>query len=89
MPVEFTFSFWVIKVSDSSSNINSRSYDIMNAFGRLYFTANTTGTSGTHQIKLKVILDNDGSSVSIPSSTELSLPFDKWTKISISLESLS
>jgi hypothetical protein len=68
MPVEFTFSFWVIKIDDDSSAFDSASFDLVNAFNRLYFTANATGTAGTHEIKFKAILNSNGQSVTIPST---------------------
>lgn len=47
LPTDFTFSFWVFKKDDDRGYMNYRSFDLLNVFGRFYFTANNTDPSNS------------------------------------------
>lgn len=56
LPTDFTFSFWMIMINDNLLTTNS--FDLINAFGRIYFTSNLI--SGSQHIVVKVVEDLTG-----------------------------
>ena len=60
LPTSFTFGFWFIMKSDGTSNM-TKDFDLMNAFGRLYFYANYSGSS-IHTLSTRFIINPSGNS---------------------------
>ncbi len=63
MPSDFTFSFWLMLIDDSTDARLKSNFDVINAFGRIYVTANLTGGYGSlHRIEMKLIENQNGQS---------------------------
>ena len=65
----------------------TKNFDMINAFGRLYFTANYS-SSNNHNIRCKFLVDSSGTTNTGASSDQLSVGLNNWVKVSVSVKSL-
>jgi hypothetical protein len=65
----------------------NKNFDLMNAFGRLYFMANYSSTTAKHQINCKFVVNSMGVSNRLPSTLASNLDLNSWVKVSLSLKS--
>jgi hypothetical protein len=87
LPSSFTFWFWVIKQEDLIQI--QQSFNLLNAFDRLFFTATLDpSTQKMHCLQFSFDVNTFGTHLTIPSSpcSIQSLPLNTWTKVAVSVK---
>ena len=87
LPPSFTLSFWVIKKDDLSTRLATNSFNMLAAFGRVYFIAEMVSTT-LHCIRVKIKV-HETSWVAAPSGPCVSgqMPVNKWVKVAVTVVS--
>ena len=88
LPSSFTFWFWLIKLQDLIQI--QQSFNVLNAFDRLFFTATLDPTTpNMHCLQLSFDVNTFGTYLTLPTSSPCSirsLPLNTRTKVAVSVK---